>query len=79
MSEINLTKEDKAIANTLQKIMGGDDDDFYENTVSGENAFEGVNGGDELKRKVLATSSVGKTLADGNDLRRLLSDLLDIE
>jgi len=69
MSEIHLNKQDKEIANTLQKIMGGgDEEDFYEN-----NPYDKTGG------RELATSSVGKTLADGNDLRRLLSDLLDAE
>lgn len=81
MSEINLSKEDKEIANTLQKIMGGDEDDFYENTRISDTHTNniGMDTGTIGGERQIATSSVGKTLADGNDLRRLLSDLLDLE
>lgn len=70
MSEIHLNKEDREIAQSLQKIMGGDDE-FYET-----NNFDETN---KVGAKEPSTSSVGKTLADGNDMRRLLSDLLDAE
>jgi hypothetical protein len=71
MSEIHLNKEDREIAQSLQKIMGGDDD-FYE--TNNETYKVGAK---EIPEP--STSSVGKTLADGNDMRRLLSDLLDAE
>jgi len=78
MSEFTLNKEDEEIAQSLndlvEGISGGDEINFEDlpdlmnDVESGEKK-----GGNEP----INTNSVVKTLADSNDMRRLLSDMIE--
>lgn len=69
---ISLTEEDKKIAEALENIMGGVDIETLENM--GIDQFGTFIGGGDSKS--LDTSSIGKAIIDGNDIRRLISDIL---
>lgn len=68
---ITLTEEDKKIADALENIMGGLDIEELEHmSIDQYGTFTGGNA------KIIDTSSIGKAIVDGNDIRRLISDII---
>lgn len=73
-TEVTLSKEDQEIADQLQDLItGGDGEEVFFEELEQINIPDKVEGG----RGGPSTSSVGKALTDGNDMRRLLSDLIE--
>ena len=77
-TSVTLSKEDQEIADQLQDlVLGGDGEDInFEDLNDHVQQAAEIAGGSEKGRKI-NTNSVGKAITDGNDMRRLLSDLIE--
>lgn len=70
---VKLDSADIKIAEELQKIMGGECniEDIESYDLNEYGTFLGGKG-----RSQISTSSIGKAIIDGNDIRRLVTDIL---